>query len=440
MHSNAALRVELFAVLASLGVDQSFVLVALGVVAAALAVYLLVRPTVLRVAAGVGSAVVGALLGFVALPALAWAGLASVPNSGDRTWTTLGCAAVGLAVANLFRSRWPRKTIAVVAILAFAAAALVAADAQPGATHPAASASPPDPRGERGQVADIGTDYASTWSRPASVPVTGELRTVHMAAPSSHFPARDAKLYLPPAALVDDPPVLPVVYAFGGQPGQPNNMFASGHLAATMDAVAAANGGIAPIVIAADQLSRSDRNPMCVDSPLGNSADYLLHDVRAWIVSHFRVSSDPAAWSIIGFSQGATCAVQFASGHPEMFGSALAVASQLAPTLGDDATTIKEGFGGSAAAYGAAGLTTIMRAHAPYADSVLVLGVGQNDAKYTPYAKVLASAATASGMHVKLLVSPGTTHDWFTVRYVISQGFPIIAAHLGLRASALPEG
>jgi len=37
-------------------------------------------------------------------------------------------------------------------------------------------------------------------------------------------------------------------------------------------------------------------------------------------------------------------------------------------------------------------------------------------------------------MTADLLVSPGTAHDWNTVRYTITHGFPLIAAHLGLRS------
>jgi S-formylglutathione hydrolase FrmB len=209
-------------------------------------------------------------------------------------------------------------------------------------------------------------------------------------------------------------------------------MFTAGRIAATMDRVAAANGGIAPIVVAADQLAGPDRNPLCVDSPLGNSATYLLKDVPAWIKSHLRVSSDPAAWSIVGYSQGATCAVQFASGHPEQFGSALASSSELGPTLGDEKSTVDQAFGGSASRYHAAQPASLMAAHAPYANSLLVLGVGQNDAKYTAFAKALAADAEAAGMKTELLISPGTAHDWNTVRYTIERGFSAIAAHLGL--------
>jgi S-formylglutathione hydrolase FrmB len=200
-----------------------------------------------------------------------------------------------------------------------------------------------------------------------------------------------------------------------------------------MDAFAADHVGYAPIVIAPDQLGGSGRNPMCVDSrAFGNSATYLLKDVRDWAISHLRVSSDPAGWGVLGYSQGATCAVQFATGHPELFGSALASSSELGPTLGNETQTIATGFDGVRSAYEKAQPSALMAAHAPYQDSVIVFGSGQNDVKYRAFAQALHIRAKAAGIHSELLISPGTAHDWNTVHYTLVQGFPLIAAQLGL--------
>jgi enterochelin esterase-like enzyme len=291
---------------------------------------------------------------------------------------------------------------------------------------------------ERGEVV-AGLDWTHAAADPAGdppaadPPAKGEVGTVRIPGTRSHFPAREAVVYLPPVALTATPPVLPVMYALSGQPGAPADMFTAGRVAQAMDAFAASHGGYAPIVVAADQLGGPGRNPMCVDSRAGgNAATYLLTDVREWITSHLRVTSDPAGWSVFGYSEGATCAVQFATGHPELFGSALASSSELGPTLGDERTTIASGFGGSRAAYEAAQPAALMAAHTPYRDSLLVLGVGQNDQRYLAYARTLHADAEKAGMRTELLVSPGTAHDWNTVRYTLRNGFPAIAAHLGL--------
>ncbi|GAB3577815.1 alpha/beta hydrolase-fold protein [Leifsonia lichenia] len=427
--------------LMTLRIDKPPFLVAVDVLAAVLALYLLVRPTVRRTLAGLAAAAVGAGLGWLAtwllVDVLDVFGVALTPVT--RMWAVLAFAGIGLAVANLFRSRWWRKLVAVLSIPVFVVVAAAGINVDFGeyrdlndalgvVPYPALSF-----HAERGEVADVGTDYGSTWTAPASVPAKGTIGTVRIPATESGFAARKAVVYLPPAALTPKPPVLPVLYAFSGQPGAPADVFTAGRIGQTMDAFAAAHHGIAPIVVAADQLGGPGRNPMCVDSAkFGNSATYLLKDVPAWIKAHFRVSSDPAAWSVFGYSQGATCAVQFLTGHPTVFGSALASSSELGPTLGDRASTVQSGFGGSVTAFEDAQPAHLMTTHAPYENSMLILGVGQNDAKYTSFARTLDADATQAGIRTRLLISPGTAHDWNTVRYTLRNGFPLIAAHLGL--------
>ncbi|WP_271178578.1 alpha/beta hydrolase [Leifsonia poae] len=425
----------------SLRIDQQPFLIAADVVAAALALYLLVRPTWRRVLAGVLAAIAGGVLGWF----VTWL-FGDVLNlfgvqltTVTRFWVVIGCAGIALALANLFRSRWWRKVIAVVSIPVFLIVSAAAINVDFGAYRTLDDVVGVVPyRGldlhhEHGEVVAVGTDYGSTWTPPASLPATGETGTVRIPATTSGFPARTAVVYLPPAALTAAPPVLPVLYAFAGQPGAPADVFTAGRIGAVMDAYAAKHGGLAPIVVAADQLGGPDRNPMCVDSStLGRSATYLLKDVPTWIRAHLRVSSDPAAWSVFGYSQGATCAVQFAAGHPELFGSALASSSELGPTLGAGGSTVATGFAGSVTAYRAAQPSALLRANAPYRDSLIVFGVGQNDLRYTGYAHTLRADADRAGMSTDLLVSPGSAHDWNTVRYTLAHGFPLIAAHLGL--------
>lgn len=427
--------------LMTLRIDKPPFLVTLDVLAAVFVLYLLVRPTLKRTVIGVLAAIAGAGVGWLAtwllIDVLDVFGVALTPVT--RMWAVLAFAGIGLAIANLFRSRWWRKVVAVLSIPVFVATAGAGINVDFGEYRDLNDVLGVVPysalsfHAERGEVADIGTDYASTWTPPASIPAKGKIGVVRIPATESGFAARKAVVYLPPAALTAHPPVLPVLYAFSGQPGAPADVFTAGRIGQTMDAFAAQHGGIAPIVVAADQLGGPGRNPMCVDSKaFGNSATYLLKDVPSWIKTHFRVSSDPAAWGVFGYSQGATCAVQFLTGHPSMFGSALASSSELGPILGNRASTIASGFAGSAAAFDAAQPAQLMAEHAPYENSVLILGVGQNDAKYTAFARTLDADAMAAGIRTKLLVSPGTAHDWNTVRYSLRNGFPDIAKHMGL--------
>ncbi|WP_104131493.1 esterase family protein [Cryobacterium sp. M91] len=212
------------------------------------------------------------------------------------------------------------------------------------------------------------------------MPTRGTVGTVTIPGTTSGFAARAALVYLPPAALAPNPPVLPVLVMFAGQPGMPAAVFTAGHLASTMDAYAASHNGLAPIVVAPDQLGRANQNPMCVDSPLGNSETYLTRDVPQWIRSHLRVSDDPRYWAVGGFSQGGTCSIQSGAGHPEVFRSILDVAGEAEPTI--RSTTVARAFGGSTAAYDAVKPINVWAARAPYADTVAIFGVGALDAEF----------------------------------------------------------
>nr|WP_241732116.1 alpha/beta hydrolase-fold protein [Galbitalea soli] len=264
------------------------------------------------------------------------------------------------------------------------------------------------------------------------MPRSGRVSVVDIPGTVSHFHARPALVYLPPAALTAAPPPLPVLIALSGQPGQPSSVFRAGHLDALMNAYAATHHGLAPIVVAPDQLGSPYVNPMCVDGRLGNSRSYLTIDVPRWIRAHLSVLSGRRAWAIGGFSQGGTCSVQLAAGDPALFGSFVDVAGELVPSLGTVTKTIDGGFSRNAAAYRAATPRGLMLARAPYADTVAFFTVGQTDTLYTHRDRIVARIARSVGMHVTFLVSPGTGHDWSTVDYGFVHALPVLTARMGL--------
>ena len=228
--------------------------------------YLLVRRPWRRAAVGAGVAVVSGVVGWLVV----WwfAGVQDVFGVGltpvTTMWVCLAFAGAGLAVVNLFYSRWWRKTIAVISVPVFVAATAAGVNVDFGAyrnLNDALGVVPYKPLTlyqERGEVVSAGTDYAAPWASPSRVPPKGVVGSVRIPAAASKFQAREAVVYLPPAALTADPPVLPVLYAFSGQPGAPADVFTAGGIATVMDRMAAQNGGIAPIVVAADQLGGSE--------------------------------------------------------------------------------------------------------------------------------------------------------------------------------------
>ncbi|MFD1713868.1 alpha/beta hydrolase [Amnibacterium flavum] len=270
------------------------------------------------------------------------------------------------------------------------------------------------------------------WTPPADLPAQGIAGLVEIPAVAAQFEPREAAIYLPPAALTDDPPALPVVIALSGQPGTPTDVFSAGGVAEMMDGIAARNDGLAPIVVVPDQLGDPSNNPMCVDGPFGDSATYLTVDVVDWIRDNLPASADRDAWTIAGFSQGGTCAIQLGAGHPDLFGSIVDVSGEIAPSLGSMQTTIERGFGGDIDAYEAATPIELLRAGAPFTDTVAYFFAGEHDAKYSAFMRAVSAQADDAGMTVTAETSPGTAHDWNTARYGFRTAFDALCERWGI--------
>lgn len=134
----------------------------------------------------------------------------------------------------------------------------------------------------------------------------------------SGFTARPAGIYLPPAALVDSPPALPLVVMMMGQPEDPDPRFA----AESLNEFAAQNRGLAPIIIVADQLGNSLVDDLCLDTArFGNAETYINKDVVDWARSNLNVIGDARHWTVAGYSHGGQCAISFGAKYPEIWGN-----------------------------------------------------------------------------------------------------------------------
>lgn len=394
------------------------------------------RPFRRRIVLALGVAALCALAGLIVawLVSDVWDVFGIALTSTTRMWTALAFAGVGAAVVGMWGARLWRVVTAAVCIPVVLFAAAVGINADFGAfrtlsdafglnTYPTVTAS-----SFHGHARS--TPNFAKWRAPANMPKTGIVETVAIPGTTSHFVARKATIYLPPAARVAHAPALPVVVGMSGQPGAPNALFAGSNVDGILNAYAAKHKGLAPILVEPDQLGKSTNNPMCVDSPLGNSATYITVDVVHWIKTHLNVIDSPSDWAVAGFSQGATCAIQFGAARPDLFDTIISVSSELTPTIG--VSTVARGFGGSVAAFDAAKPVAIMQRQALYAHTTLYLGVGQNDAKYRRFDVVLRAAARQAGMTVHAMMSPGTSHDWHTVSYVLKRALPAAADAWGL--------
>ncbi len=354
------------------------------------------------------------------------------PTLVDRCWAIAAFAGLGLAVVSVVRRKRAIRVIAGVAALSFLVAGGLAIN-RDGGLFPKISdvlgvSSIPSldlsATAQTGTTASYNPRLYRAWSAPLGIPGSGEYGTVSIPGHVSHFDPRPAIVYLPPAALVADPPALPVLIVMSGQgPGAaPYNVVDAGHFVTTMNRIAREHHGLAPIVVIPDQLRSPTNNPMCVNGPLGNSDTYLTVDLPRWIRSHLRVESGPRAWTVAGFSEGGTCSVQLAAKHPKLFGSFIDVSGQHGPELGSVRSTIQRGFRGNVYAYLAAQPTRIMKQHGHYSDTDAFFAAGANDSRYGPVLPVIAAAARRAGMHVTTYVVAGASHDWAAAARGLAHG------------------
>jgi enterochelin esterase-like enzyme len=408
-------------------------------------VYLLVRPPTARwvLTALIGilaGAVLGALLVLFADLLGVFGPTLPLPAA---FWIIATFAALGLAIVNLWRARWWRIVIAAVSILVILATGTLAVNAFYGINRTlgslfgiATGGSIDIPTPPPTSTADPTQPLYKTWKPPADMPKKGKtgLLTGAEAIPNtlSHFVARDASVYYPPAALVKNPPRLPFVLFMMGQPGTPDPSF----IASALDTYAAQHEGLAPIALVVDQLGSPDRDPACTDSPTyGNAETYVTKDVVNWARSHLGILPSPKYWVIGGYSNGGACAFKFAAQHPDVWGNLLDVSGDEFPGVETQDATIKTAFGGNKTAFEAAKPTNLLLAHpGAYSKVTAVFTVGENDPGFRPGAERDANAAKAAGMRTTYYVVPHAGHVVDALVPGIAKGFEVLYPVLGLSA------
>ncbi len=278
--------------------------------------------------------------------------------------------------------------------------------------------------------ARAGRPLARLWTAPPGQPSAGIVTQVEIPGPRSGFAARPAMVYVPPAYLSSPRAELPVLVLMAGQPGAPQDWVDGGQLAQRMDAYAAANAGLAPVVVVVDQLGDALRNPLCMNSELGRVADYLSIDVPAWIRSTLQVNPDTATWAIGGLSNGGTCALQMAVTAPQVYRTFLDLSGEAEPTLGDHASTVAAAFGGNEAEFAAVNPLAVLAVQA-FPDTAGYLVAGAQDTEYRPQAERVFAACRTAGMAVQLHVLPGG-HTFEVWGPGLSGALPWLGDRLGI--------
>ncbi|QCQ15997.1 alpha/beta hydrolase [Microbacterium sp. RG1] len=355
-----------------------------------------------------------------------------------KTWASAGLGATAVAVANLWDSRWRRRVIALISAVVFLLTTTLGINAHFGLNAtlanflhiqidkpiviPTASPGAWDP--------DV--PLSQSWQPPSDMPASGKQGTVSIPATKSGFAARQAGLYIPPAGLTANPPLLPLVILMMGQPGDPDPQY----IAATLDAAAAKNKGLAPYVLVVDQLGDPTRDPACADSPMyGNVETYVTQDVVDFART-LPVIPRAQDWIIAGYSNGGGCAFTYAAKHPDIWGNLLSISGEIVPGSEHPDETIADVYGGSEAAYKASQPMSILASGAvAYPNEWALFTAGENDPGYVAQAQTGAAAAAAAGWDAQSYIVPGAGHVVDALEGGLAEGFARLYPRLGLAPS-----
>ncbi len=275
---------------------------------------------------------------------------------------------------------------------------------------------------------------AGQWRPPADLPAHGLLRQAAVPGTVSGFVARNAYIYLPPAYLVPGHPPLPVLVLFPGQPGAPSDWLTGGQLASTLDSYAAAHSGLAPVTVVVDPLGSQDANTLCMDSTIARADTYLSVDVPQWISTTLDVQPGADRWAVGGFSFGATCALQLAARHPDVFPNVIAFAAEREPALAKDRSkTIQEAFGGNAEAFDSRTPLVIL-ASTRFVHSSAYFSVGADDTAFVADMSELSAAARGAGFRVETSTVPGIGHSWAVPVRKMDEALGFLAPRAGADA------
>ncbi|KRE80041.1 alpha/beta hydrolase [Arthrobacter sp. Soil763] len=269
------------------------------------------------------------------------------------------------------------------------------------------------------------------WTPPPGLPAAGLVRKAAIPGTASGFRSREAYVYLPPAYQASPRPALPVLVLVSGQPGGPSDWLTGGALRSRMDAFARAHHGVAPVVVVVDPNGAPEANTLCMDSRIARADTFLATDVPAWIRGTLDVDPNPRQWAAGGFSFGATCAVQLATRHPDIYSAALAFSSEEEPALAKERhRTIEAAFGGDTAAFERQIPLRLLQERRY--DGAAYFAAGERDTQFVRYLDVLSAAAQRAGFSVRRQLVPDVGHSWEVAARGLPSGLDFLASRWGI--------
>lgn len=153
----------------------------------------------------------------------------------------------------------------------------------------------------------------------------GTIVQTRYASASLHGAIRTAYIYLPPSYVTNVTQRYPTLYLLHGSPGGPYDWLKAAHVAAITGALTAAGKMREAILVFPD-----GNGPIIRSSEWANTYDgrqmienAIVHDLVAYVDSHFRTIASPTFRAIGGLSEGGYGAANIALHHPDVFGTAI---------------------------------------------------------------------------------------------------------------------
>ena len=401
-----------------------------------------------------------------ALAARTWVnaeGLASDPAPVQLwLWATVFVAALVIAVIGWRTAAWWRRGLSLLAMPLTLLAVLLTLNTWVGYY-------PTVPAAWNALTAGPLPDEVELDALPAlrtTGPSTGKVVQVDIPGDASGFAHRSEYVYLPPAWFAGaQPPPLPVVMMIAGEFNTAADWMRSGGVVPMIDDYARAHHGWSPIFVFVDAGGRFNNDTECVDGPRGQAADHLTADVRPYVIDQFGATASPAAWAVVGWSMGGTCAVDLTVMHPELFQTFVDIAGDHGPTAGTKDQTVERLYGGDSEAWARFDPATVMKAHGPYqgvagwfaeavrppadqlnslfgghgprAQSTAPLGYGGHDVWHdedqTNAGQDLCAVASAVGIECTLHTTV-SMHTWQFAAAAFGQALPWLGERLGVPA------
>lgn len=266
-----------------------------------------------------------------------------------------------------------------------------------------------------------------------TVPADGLVVAIDIPGRRSHFRARPADVYLPPAWFVHPRPRLPVLVLLHGSPGGPEGWLDGGTAPQTLNRWAAAHDGRTPIVVMPDVNGSFLADTECVDSPIGNAETYLTVDVPSFVRDRFATLPPGPHWAVGGYSEGGECSVMLALRHPTVFATFLDLSGVAGPRVGNTnaiGDSVAVLFHGSRQDFDDHEPAYLLTHHRYHGAVTGWFAVGASDGAPVGAARHLAALGPPAGVPARLVIAPSQYHTFYFWSRAFADALPWLVARV----------